>query len=61
MLALGRPEADVQATLGVVSAVSGEWRTMAGGRVDVYLQTDVVMALTSLVGPLISSGGRFSA
>ncbi|MBK8020489.1 MAG: trypsin-like peptidase domain-containing protein [Chloroflexi bacterium] len=58
VLALGRPEADVQATLGVVSAVSGEWRTMAGGRVDVYLQTDVVMYPGFSGGPLISSGGQ---
>ncbi len=57
VLALGRPEADVQATLGVVSAVSGEWRTMAGGRVDVYLQTDVVMYPGFSGGPLISAGG----
>ncbi|MBL8134840.1 MAG: trypsin-like peptidase domain-containing protein [Anaerolineae bacterium] len=58
VLALGRPEADVQATLGVVSAVSGEWRTMAGGRVDVYLQTDVVMYPGFSGGPLISAGGQ---
>lgn len=57
VLALGRPEGDVQATLGVVSAVSGEWRTMAGGRVDAYLQTDVVMYPGFSGGPLISAGG----
>jgi len=57
VLALGRPEGDVQATLGVVSAVSGEWRTMAGGRVDVYLQTDVVMYPGFSGGALIGADG----
>ncbi len=57
VLALGRPEADVQATLGVVSAISGEWRTMAGGRIDAYLQTDVVMYPGFSGGPLISADG----
>lgn len=57
VLALGRPEGDVQATLGVVSAVSGEWRTMAGGRVDVYLQTDVVMYPGFSGGPLMGADG----
>jgi S1-C subfamily serine protease len=49
----------VQATLGIVSALSGdEWRTPAGGRVDRYLQTDVVMYPGFSGGPLVSAGGR---
>lgn len=57
VLALGRPEADVQATLGVISALDQEWRTHAGGRIDTYVQTDVVMYPGFSGGPLVSAGG----
>jgi S1-C subfamily serine protease len=57
-LALGRPGRTVQATLGIVSALGGEWRTSAGGQVDRYLQTDVVMYPGFSGGPLIDVGGR---
>jgi S1-C subfamily serine protease len=57
VLALGRPEADVQATLGVISALDNEWRTHAGGRIDTYVQTDVVMYPGFSGGPLVSVGG----
>jgi S1-C subfamily serine protease len=57
VLALGRPDADVQATLGVVSALDKEWRTHAGGRIDTYVQTDVVMYPGFSGGPLVSAGG----
>ncbi len=57
VLALGRPEADVQATLGVISALDQEWRTHAGGRIDSYVQTDVVMYPGFSGGPLVSAGG----
>ncbi len=43
VLAVGRPGRSLQATLGVVSAFGDSWRTPMGGRVDRYLQTDVVM------------------
>jgi S1-C subfamily serine protease len=59
VLALGRPGKTVQATLGIVSALSeGEWRTPAGGRVDRYLQTDVVMYPGFSGGPLVGAGGE---
>ncbi len=57
VLALGRPDADVQATLGVISALDSEWRTHAGGRIDTYVQTDVVMYPGFSGGPLVSAGG----
>jgi S1-C subfamily serine protease len=57
VLALGRPEKDVQATLGVISALDQEWRTHAGGRIDTYVQTDVVMYPGFSGGPLVSAGG----
>jgi S1-C subfamily serine protease len=34
VLALGRPGRTVQATLGIVSALGGAWRTGAGGEID---------------------------
>jgi S1-C subfamily serine protease len=57
VLALGRPGRTVQATLGVVSAVGGSWRTGAGGQIDRYLQTDVVMYPGFSGGPLIGASG----
>jgi S1-C subfamily serine protease len=60
VLALGRPGAQTQATLGIISALGGEWRTHAGGAVDTYLQTDVVMYPGFSGGPLVSADGRFA-
>jgi len=57
VLALGRPGETVQATLGVVSALGGAWRTSAGGQIDRYLQTDVVMYPGFSGGPLVGAGG----
>jgi len=59
VLALGRPGRTVQATLGIVSALSHEaWRTPAGGQVDRYLQTDVVMYPGFSGGPLVDVAGQ---
>ncbi len=57
VLALGRPGETVQATLGVVSALGDAWRTPAGGQIDRYLQTDVVMYPGFSGGPLVGAGG----
>ena len=59
ILAVGRPETGVQATLGVVSALDGGWRTMAGGAVDAYVQTDVVMYPGFSGGALVGANGAF--
>ena len=58
-LALGRPGANVRATLGIVSALGNSWRTPAGGTVDRYLQTDTVMYPGFSGGPLVDAEGRF--
>lgn len=58
VMALGRPGRSVQATLGIVSAVGGGWRTPAGGTIDPYLQTDVVMYPGFSGGPLIGVEGH---
>ena len=58
VLALGRPGRTVQATLGIVSALGDAWRTPAGGQVDRYLQTDVVMYPGFSGGPLVDPAGQ---
>lgn len=58
VLAAGRPGHTVQATLGVISALGETWRTPAGGEIDRYLQTDVVMYPGFSGGPLVSAGGE---
>lgn len=59
VLAAGRPEQAMQATLGIVSALDGSWRTGAGGTIDSYIQTDVVMYPGFSGGPLVSAAGAF--
>jgi S1-C subfamily serine protease len=58
VLALGRPTDNVQATLGIISALGGEWRTRGGGQIDHYLQTDVVMYPGFSGGPLVNAAGH---
>jgi S1-C subfamily serine protease len=58
VLALGRPGESVQATLGIVSALEGAWRTRGGGQIDHYLQTDVVMYPGFSGGPLVNAAGH---
>jgi len=43
-LAIGRSEnSGVNATWGIVSAVSGPWRTWRGGRLDAYIRLDLTL------------------
>jgi S1-C subfamily serine protease len=58
VLGLGRPGRTVQATLGIVSALGEGWRTPAGGRVEPYLQTDLVMYPGFSGGPLVDVNGE---
>lgn len=58
-IALGRPGKTVMATLGIVSALGESWRTPGGGKLDRYLQTDVVMYPGFSGGPLIDASGNF--
>ena len=57
-LALGRPGKTVRATLGVISALGESWVTPTGGRVEPYLQTDVVMYPGFSGGPLVDASGN---
>ena len=62
VLALGRPGRNVRATMGIVSVLSpagSGWRSPAGGMLDRYLQTDLVMYPGFSGGPLVGASGRF--
>ena len=58
-LALGRRGAKPRATMGIISALGKSWRTPAGGQIDRYLQTDIVMYPGFSGGPLVDSQGWF--
>ena len=59
VLAVGRPaKGGVQASLGVVSAVGGPWRTRRGGRIEGYLRTDTTFFPGFSGGPLVDAEGR---
>jgi S1-C subfamily serine protease len=58
VLAVGRPGDSAEATLGIISALSKDWRTPGGSQLDYYLQTDVVMYPGFSGGPLVSAGGQ---
>jgi S1-C subfamily serine protease len=57
-LALGRPGSSVTASLGIVSAVGGEWRTWQGGTIDHFIRLDLSVYDGFSGGPLVDAGGR---
>lgn len=57
-LGLGRPGQSVQATLGIISVRGESWRTPAGGLMDHYIQTDIVMYPGFSGGPLVNAAGQ---
>ena len=57
-LVLGRsPDSGPNASLGIISAVSGPWRTWRGGRLDQYIRLDAKFFPNSSGGAVISAGG----
>jgi len=57
-LAVGRSQdSGVNATLGIVSAVSGAWRTWRGGRLDQYIRLDLTMYPASSGSAVIDTSG----
>jgi S1-C subfamily serine protease len=57
-LAIGRSEnSGVNATLGIISAVSGSWRTWRGGRLDQYIRLDLTMYPASSGAAVIDTSG----
>jgi serine protease DegQ len=58
VLALGRPGASVTASLGIVSAVGGEWRTWQGGTIDRFVRLDLSVYDGFSGGALVDTAGR---
>jgi S1-C subfamily serine protease len=58
VLALGRPwDGGVTASLGVISALGGEWRTWHGGRIDRLVRLDITVHDGFSGGPLVTADG----
>ncbi len=58
-LAIGRPgESGVMASLGIISALGGPWRTARGSRIDRYVRTDATLYPGFSGGPLVDATGR---
>jgi S1-C subfamily serine protease len=58
-LSIGRsPDSGVNATLGIVSAVSGSWRTWRGGRLDHYIRLDLTLYPGSSGGLVVDAQGK---
>ena len=58
VLALGRPGPHLTASMGIISAVGGEWRTWQGGRIEHFLRLDLAIYDGFSGGPLVEAGGR---
>jgi S1-C subfamily serine protease len=58
VLAVGRPGTQVTASLGIVSAVGGEWRTWRGGRIDRLVRLDLSVYDGFSGSPLVDGGAR---
>jgi S1-C subfamily serine protease len=59
VLAIGRsPDSGVNATMGIMSAVSGPWRSWRGGQIDQYLRLDLTLYPGSSGGAVVDSAGR---
>ncbi|TAM81932.1 MAG: PDZ domain-containing protein [Acidobacteria bacterium] len=58
-LVLGRsPDSGPNASLGIISAVSGPWRTWRGKRLDQYIRLDANFFPNSSGGAVVDGGGR---
>ena len=59
VLAIGRSQdSGVNATMGIVSAVSGSWRTWRGGRLDHYIRLDLTLYPGSSGGVVVNTAGE---
>lgn len=57
-LVLGRsPDSGPNASLGIISAVSGPWRTWRGGRLDQYIRLDATLFPNSSGGAVLNCRG----
>jgi S1-C subfamily serine protease len=59
VLAIGRsPDSGVNATMGIMSAVGGPWRSWRGGQIDQYLRLDLTLYPGSSGGAIVDTAGR---
>ncbi|MFN7998151.1 MAG: S1C family serine protease [Bryobacteraceae bacterium] len=59
VLSIGRSaDSGVNATVGIMSAVSGPWRTWRGGQMDQYLRLDLTLYPGSSGGAIVDTVGR---
>ncbi len=59
VLAIGRPgNSGLSASFGVLSAVSGEWRTHRGGQIDQFVRPDLTYYPGFSGGPLVDAQGQ---
>ncbi len=58
VLALGRPGQTLRVTMGIVSVLGESWQTPAGGRLDRYLEADVLLYPGFSGGPLVDTTGK---
>jgi len=57
-LTIGRSQdSGVNATMGIISAVSGDWRTWRGGRLDHYIRLDLTLYPGSSGGAVVNTDG----
>jgi S1-C subfamily serine protease len=58
-LVIGRsPNSGVNASLGIISAASGPWRTWRGGQLDAYIRLDARLFPQSSGGAVVSGRGE---
>ncbi|MBZ5624932.1 MAG: S1C family serine protease [Acidobacteriia bacterium] len=58
-LTIGRSQdSGVNATMGIISAVSGSWRTWRGGRLDRYIRLDLTLYPGSSGGLVVNAAGE---
>lgn len=57
VLMAGRPDKDIQASLGIIGALGGSWRTALGGRVTHLIRADARAFPGFSGGPLLSASG----
>ncbi len=59
VIAVGRPgPAGTMATIGIVSAVGGAWRTARGSQLESFVRTDATLYPGFSGGPLVDASGR---
>jgi S1-C subfamily serine protease len=57
VIVAGRPGRSVRASVGVASAIGGEWRTFDGSRIDRYIDIDASLPRGFSGGPLLDTEG----